>query len=141
MTRKFKDYVVFLQDQGIEVYNCISDLVPLIYECDNDVIMLAIEDHNHEKKIEKLIKKYGKKDKELILDYFEKVFSKITENELNCKKGKKQVSGREGPRPQAIRRLKNFLFPLFIFPLFIHLFTYYISSIYFPYLITISIYS
>ena len=137
MTRKFKDYVVFLQDQGIEVYNCISELVPLIYECDNDVIMLAVEDHNHEKKIEKLIKKYGKKDKELILDYFEKVFSKIIENKLNCKKGKKRVSGREGPRPQAIRRLKNFLF----FPLFIHLFTYYISSIYFPYLITISIYS
>ena len=137
LTRKFKDYVVFLQDQGIEVYNCISELVPLIYECDNDVIMLAVEDHNHEKKIEKLIKKYGKKDKELILDYFEKVFSKIIENKLNCKKGKKRVSGREGPRPQAIRRLKNFLF----FPLFIHLFTYYISSIYFPYLITISIYS
>lgn len=137
LTRKFKDYVVFLQDQGIEVYNCISELVPLIYECDNDVIMLAIEDHNHEKKIEKLIKKYGKKDKELILDYFEKVFSKIIENELSCKKGKKRVSGREGPRPQAIRRLKNFL----LFPLFIHLFTYYISSIYFLYFITISIYS
>ena len=95
MTRKFKDYIVFLQDQGkghnraIEVYNCISSLVPLIYEYDNDVIMLAIEDHNHEKKIEKLIKKYGKKNKELILDYVKKVFSKIIENELSCKKGKK----------------------------------------------------
>jgi len=86
LARKLRNYVVFLQDQGIEVYNCISSFVPLIYEYDNDVIMLAIEDHNHEKKIEKLIKKYGKKNKELILDYVEKVFSKITENELSCKK-------------------------------------------------------
>lgn len=96
MTRKLKDYIVFLQDQGIEVYNCISSLVPLIYEHDNDVIMLAVEDHNREK-IEKLIKKYGKKDKELISDYVRKVFFKIIEDEL---KGKKQVSGREGPRPK-----------------------------------------
>lgn len=100
-----KDYIVFLQDQGkghnrvIEIYNCISSLVPLIYEHDNDVIMLAVEDHNREK-IEKLIKKYGKKDKELISDYVRKVFFKITENELSCKEGKKQVSGRERPRPK-----------------------------------------
>lgn len=75
MAQKLRNYIIFLRGQGIVIYDCLPSLIsrfisseynmnnstqsyPILNAQNNNIIILAVDKHVQNQKIEKLIEEY-----------------------------------------------------------------------------------